>query len=83
MSEVFSIVEARKKIADIINKVVYGNESIILTRRGEKVAAVISIEELEILQHLEEQIDIADARKAVAEGGENIKSEDFWAELGL
>ena len=75
--------EARKKLAEIVNKVAYGKEPIVLTRRGEKIAALISMEELELLQLIEDHIDIEDAKKALVEPGGNIPAEKFWKELGL
>jgi len=35
-----------------------------LTRRGEAIAAIVSIEDLKLLQEIEEQMDIEDAWKA-------------------
>lgn len=35
-----------KNFADIVNKVAYGKESIVLTRRGQDVATLVSIDEL-------------------------------------
>jgi antitoxin Phd len=78
-----STAEARKKLAEIVNKVAYGKEPIVLTRRGEEIAALISMEELELLQLIEDHIDIEDARKALEEPGENISAEKLWKELGL
>ena len=78
-----STVDARKQFADIINKVAYGDSSIILTRHGEDIAAIVSIEELHFLQQIEDSIDIEDARKAMEEPGANIKDAEFWKELGL
>lgn len=78
-----SIAEGRKKLADIVNKVAYGNEPVILTRRGEKIAALISMEELQLLQKIEDFIDIEDAQKALDEPGKNIAAEKFWSKLGL
>jgi prevent-host-death family protein len=46
MTTKISTADARKKFADIVNKVAYGNEPIVLTRRGQDVAALVSIEEL-------------------------------------
>ena len=83
MTTTISTVEARKKFADIVNKVAYGKEPVVLTRRGEEIAALISMEELELLQLVEDYIDIEDARKAIEEPGENIPAMDFWKELGL
>ena len=75
--------EARKKLAEIVNKVAYGKEPVVLTRRGEKIAALISMEELELLQLIEDHIDIEDAKKALVEPGKNITADKAWKELGL
>ena len=75
--------EARKKLAEIVNKVAYGKEPVVLTRRGEEIAALISMEELELLQLIEDHMDIEDAKKALAEPGKNISAEKVWKELGL
>ena len=78
-----STADARKHFADIVNKVAYGNEPIILTRRGQEVAALVSMEELELLQQIEDRIDIEDAKKALAEPGDNIPAKEVWKKLGL
>ena len=83
MATTISTADARKRFADIVNKVAYGHESVILTRRGEKIAALVSIEELELLKQIEDVIDIEDARKALAEPGKNIPAAEFWARIGL
>ena len=83
MTTTITTAEARKNFADIVNKVAYGKEPIILTRRGQKVAALVSIDELELLQQIEDHIDIEDAKKALAEPGANISAEDVWKQLGL
>jgi antitoxin Phd len=83
MLNTVSTAEARKKLAEIVNRVAYGKEPVVLTRRGEKIAALISMEKLELLQLIEDRIDIEDARKALAEPGENIAAEKLWKELGL
>ena len=78
-----STAEARKKLAEIVNKVAYGKELYVLTRRGEEIAALVSMEELELLQLIEDHIDIEDAKKALEEKGKNISAEKVWKELGL
>ena len=83
MPTTISTADARKHFADIVNKVAYGTEPIILTRRGQEVAALVSIDELELLQQIEDHIDIVDAKKALAEPGENIPAEEVWKKLGL
>lgn len=39
-------VEARENFSDLINKAAYGNERVILTRRGKALAAVIPLNDL-------------------------------------
>ena len=78
-----STADARKNLADILNKVAYTKEPIVLTRRGKKIAALISLEELELLQHIEDLLDIEDAKKALAEPGENISAQQVWKQLDL
>ena len=83
MPTTISTADARKHFADIVNKVAYGKEPIVLTRRGQEVAALVSIDELELLQQIEDHIDIEDAKLALAESGENIPAEKVWKLLGL
>ena len=78
-----STADARKNFADIVNKVAYGKEAIVLTRRGQNVAALVSMDELELLQQIEDRIDIEDAKEALAEPGENISAKEVWKHLGL
>jgi prevent-host-death family protein len=83
MTVKISTADARKNLSDIVNKVAYGKEPIILTRRGQDIAALISMEELELLQQLEDHIDIEDATNVLAEPGDNIPADVVWKELGL
>ncbi len=75
--------EARKNFADIVNNVAYGKDPVVLTRRGKELVALISMEDLQLLQKLEEQQDIADAWKIKDEPGENVKLSDLKKELKL
>ncbi len=83
MHKTITTADARKNFADIVNTVAYGKEPVVLTRRGQKIAALISIEELQLLQKIEDHIDIEDAKKALEEPGDNISADDFWKKLGL
>jgi len=78
-----SAADARKKFANIINRVAYGKESFVLTKRGEALAAIVLMEDLKLLQEIEEQMDIDDAWKARNEPGENISWEKLREELEL
>jgi prevent-host-death family protein len=78
-----STADARKKFANIINRVAFGNESFVLTRRGEPIAALVSMNKLKLLRELEDQLDVEDAWKAKSEPGEPIPWEELKKELEI
>ncbi len=59
--------KAREGFADTINRVAFGKERVIVRRRGRDVAALVPIADLRLLEDLEDRIDLADARAALAE----------------
>jgi len=79
-----SISAARDEFADVTNRVAYGKERIVLTRRGRHVVAVIPASDLELLEALEDQIDLTEARAALAASrGQRIGLDELKAQLGL
>ena len=75
--------DARQKLADTINRVAYGKERILLRRRGKDVAALVSVEDLALLEELEDRSDVEAAREALAESKDRIPYEQARGELGL
>ncbi len=57
----------REGFADAINRAAFGNERVLLRRRGRAVAAVVPIDDLRLLEFLEDRIDLIDARAALAQ----------------
>jgi prevent-host-death family protein len=57
--------EARQNFSDILNRAAFGRERVIVHRGKKAVAAVVPIEDLELLEKLEDEIDVAAARKAL------------------
>lgn len=45
--------EARNNLADLINEVAYGKNRFVLTRRGKSLVAIVSLEDLELLEKAE------------------------------
>lgn len=58
---------AREHFAEVVNRVAYGRERIVLSRRGKAVVAMVSMDDLQLLEALEERADMAAAREAEAE----------------
>ena len=78
-----STADARKKLANIVNRVAFGKETFVLTRRGEALAALVSVEDLKLLQEMEERMDVDDAWKARSESEETVSWEELKKELNL
>ena len=76
------ITEIRDNLADALNRVAYGGERIVLERRGKGVAALVSTDDLAVLEQLEDKADIKAARKALKEKG-GLTLDDYKNKLGL
>ena len=46
-----STVEARENFSEMINQAAYGNQRVLLTRRGKPLVAVLSLQELTMLEN--------------------------------
>jgi prevent-host-death family protein len=77
--------EARTHFAEIANEVAYAGHRTIVTRRGEKLVAIVSIEDLELLEAIEDEMDLEDAKKALADAKKNgtVSLKEVKKKLGL
>ncbi|MFQ5619192.1 MAG: type II toxin-antitoxin system Phd/YefM family antitoxin [Rhodospirillales bacterium] len=78
-------VKARDEFSDLVNRAAYGKERVVLTRRGKALAAVVPLEDVELLERLEDRIDLDEARAALAEVRDDgtVSWEEIKAEIGL
>ena len=67
MDGMVSAVQVRKRLAEVIDRAAFGKERVILARRGKAVAAIVSLEDVELLEALEDRIDLENARAALTE----------------
>jgi len=66
-SYMIPVSEAREQLADLVNRVAYRHERITLGRRGKKIAAIVSAEDLELLEALEDAADLRLIAEALAD----------------
>ena len=59
----------RSAFSDILNRVVYQGERVAVARHGKTVAALVSTDDLELLEALEDRTDLEAARKALKKPG--------------
>ncbi|MBO1062556.1 MAG: type II toxin-antitoxin system Phd/YefM family antitoxin [Anabaena sp. CoA2_C59] len=64
---VISASEARANFPDIMNRAEYRGERILIQRHGKAAVAIISIEDLKLLEAMEDAIDSAKLRRAIEE----------------
>jgi prevent-host-death family protein len=64
---IMNVVKIRSRLADTINRVAYQGERVVLERRGKGVAALVSMEDLALLEKLEDEADAKAAAKALAD----------------
>jgi len=76
------VAEIRNNLADALNRVAYSGERVILQRRGKGVAALVSMEDLALLETIEDREDLRAALKARKEKG-SVTLDDIKARLGM
>ena len=79
------ISEARESFSTTVNRVAFGGERVVLTRHGRRVAAVVPIDDLELLEAIEDARDLDEVRAALADpaNAEPIGWGDRKSQLGL
>ena len=78
---------ARDKFAEVLNRAAFGKERVVLTRRGKPLVAVVPIEDVEVLEHLEDQANSEQARAALTawldDGSPSASLDEVLAEHDL
>ena len=86
MSEI-TVSDARARLADVVDAARVGHDPVYLTRRGQRVAAVIDADDLDrLISAAEDLADIEAAKAAraeIADGEGTIPWEQVKADLGL
>ena len=81
MSAKLTASEARQNFSDILNRAAYGGERVIVHRGKKPVAAVVPMEDLEMLEQIEDRVDLEEVRKRLKEP--DIPWSKIKKELGL
>ena len=61
---------------EIVNRVAFGGERVVINRSGKQVVAIVSVQDLAVLQRLEDRRDLRDAKAAAAEA--KLKGTTPW-----
>ena len=66
-NEAVTTAAARKNFSDLINRVAYGKDRVVLTRRNKPLAAVVPFEDIALIEEIEDREDLKAARTAIRE----------------
>jgi len=58
--------DAREHFPEVVSEAAFAKKRFVVTRRGKRLAAIIPIEDLDLIEAIEDKIDLEDARKALA-----------------
>jgi prevent-host-death family protein len=77
--------EARERFSDLVNRTAFGKERVVVTRNKRRVAAMVPVEDLELLELLEDHVDLQAAKRALLEARKHGTRPwaEVKAELGL
>jgi len=80
-----STAEARKHLAELLNRAAYGKERFVVTRHGKELVAIVPAEDLELLERLRQFASRKEIDKALREldEGDGVSWESLKSELGL
>ncbi|QIJ63351.1 type II toxin-antitoxin system Phd/YefM family antitoxin [Streptomyces sp. JB150] len=80
--DAYPLVEARNQLGQLVGRVRHGQEHIVITEYGKPAAALIPISELEELQRLRDEADIAEARaREASPGGPSMSHDEFMTQM--
>jgi prevent-host-death family protein len=76
---VITSTRVRAELSDLLGRVVHGGERIVVSKSGKKVAALISLEDLEMLESIEDYLDVIEAKEILATNNpeENVSLEEM------
>ena len=77
----FTMAEARRNLTDIVSRVAYGGERVAIARRNRELAVLVSVEDAQLLEILEELDDARSVRESLAEDGESMAWEEAKSRL--
>lgn len=82
-----SAAKARDQFADLVNQVAFGNQRAKVTRRGKDLAAIVSLEDLELLEAIEKRLDLIEFLEAMEQwedsGKKTVSLDEVYNRLGL
>jgi prevent-host-death family protein len=80
-----TVADARSDLAELLNRVAYGKERLVITRHGRELAALVPIEDLHLSDRLRKFVARKDVARALAalDAGKTSSWDQLRREIGL
>lgn len=80
-----TVADARSGLAELLNRVAYGGERLVITRHGREIAALVPVDDLRLADRLRRFVTRKDVARALAEldSGRSAPWARLRDELGL
>ena len=80
-----TVADARSGLAELLNRVAYGKERLVITRHGREIAAIVPVEDLQLASRLRRFVARKDVARALADldAGKSASWDKLRQELGL
>ena len=80
--DALNITVAREQLRELMDRVVHNGERVVLSRYGKPSAVLVSVEDAELLELIEDKADLAEVKKAM-KNPNPVDWESAKAQLGL
>jgi len=83
--ENISTADARRQLAELLNRSAYGKERFVVTRHGKEMVAIVPVEDLDLLEKVRSLLRRQDVRAALQEAADDelIAWDELREELDL
>ncbi len=78
-----SVTDARRRWSQVLTSVAFKGERVKLQRNGTDIAAVVSAEDADLLELIEEHLDLDEVKRRLTDGKKPLSYMDVRAKLGL
>lgn len=80
-----SVADARNDLAELLNRVAYGKQRLVITRHGRELAAVVPVDDLKLMTRLRRFVARKDVARALAalDAGKTSTWDELRKELAL
>ena len=78
-----TVTDARQHWSEVLTSVAFKGERVILQRNGNDIAAVVSAQDAELLELIEEHLDLDEVKRRLTDGKKPLSYMGVREKLGL